>query len=102
MLGCDDTESSLKEKMFSRKELQQYLSAKNLETYKPNLSTYVLLPIMLYIECLNIEKYGDFNLKIGFPSTQEIAAGASFFQMIDVEEPYSIIFCGFSTTNYDI
>ena len=41
-------------------------------------------------------------MKIGYPQTQEIAAGATFFQMVEVEDANSIIFCGFSTTNYDI
>lgn len=38
LLQNDDTESSLKEKIFSRKELQQYLTTKNLESFKPNPS----------------------------------------------------------------
>mmetsp|Transcript_10133 Transcript_10133/g.10087 ORF Transcript_10133/g.10087 Transcript_10133/m.10087 type:complete len:241 (+) Transcript_10133:122-844(+) len=36
LLAMDETEHTFKEKLFSRKELQQYLSAKNLEQYKPN------------------------------------------------------------------
>ncbi len=42
LLSSDDTESSFKEKLFSRKELQHYLSAKNLETYKPNFSRFLV------------------------------------------------------------
>eukprot|EP00347_Sterkiella_histriomuscorum_P002082 403369545 len=90
LINSDDTESSFKEKLFSRKELQNYLTANNLESFKPNP------------RCLQVQKYGEFNLKVAYPQIQEIAAGAQFFQMIEVEDANSIIFCGFSTTNYDI
>jgi len=38
LLQHDETEPGFKEKIFGRKELQQYLTVKNLDTYKPNPS----------------------------------------------------------------
>jgi len=38
LLQSDDTESTFKEKIFSRQELSQYLTSKNLETFIPNPS----------------------------------------------------------------
>ncbi|CDW84927.1 fyve and coiled-coil domain-containing protein 1-like [Stylonychia lemnae] len=90
LISSDETEATFKEKIFSRKELQSYLAAESLEKHKPNP------------KCLSIQKYGEFNIKVGYPQLQEIGAGANFFQMIEVEEPNSIIFCGFSTTSHDI
>lgn len=45
LISSDDTESSFKEKLFSRKELQNYLSATNLESFKPNPSKFSFLTI---------------------------------------------------------
>lgn len=45
LLQSDDTEAGFKEKIFGRKELQQYLTSKNLESYKPNPKC---LPLSIY------------------------------------------------------
>lgn len=55
-----------------------------------------------YLESLETVAYGKFNFLVGYPSTQEIPAGSHFFQMVEVEEANSIIYCGFQTTAYDI
>jgi len=78
--------------------MQVYLNQKNLEQYKPTYSK----PNLLTVDCLPIVKYKEFNLKVGFPFTAEIAAGSVFFQMIEVEHPGSIIYVGFGTSSYDI
>mmetsp|Transcript_17153 Transcript_17153/g.12264 ORF Transcript_17153/g.12264 Transcript_17153/m.12264 type:complete len:232 (+) Transcript_17153:457-1152(+) len=90
LLEVEETEPSFKEKLFARKELSQYLSAKGLEQFKPNR------------RCLSVTQYSSLSLKVGFPFVQEMAAGAEFYQMVVVEEPNSVIFCGFSTLLYDI
>jgi hypothetical protein len=38
LIQSDETESGFREKIFGRKELQQYLTSKNLEEFKPNPS----------------------------------------------------------------
>jgi hypothetical protein len=90
LLQHDETESGFKEKIFGRKELQQYLTAKNLENFKPNPKS------------LDISKYGQFEFSIGYPQTEKINAGGQFFQMIEVEKANSIILVGFQTVAYDI
>jgi len=55
LISSDETEDTFKEKIFSRKELQTYLSSENLEKYKPKP------------KCLSIWKYGEFNIKVGYP-----------------------------------
>jgi hypothetical protein len=90
LIQSDETEYGFKEKIFSRKELEQYLTQKNLETFKPH-------PL-----CLEITPWKELDLQVGYASKKEIAAGGEFFQMIEVDEPNSILYCSFMTTAYDI
>ena len=90
LIQSDDTEYGFKEKIFGRKELEQYLTHKNLEIYKS------------YPLCLEITPWKELDIQIGYASKKDIPAGGEFFQMIEVEEPNSIIYCSFMTMAYDI
>lgn len=90
LIQSDETEYGFKEKIFGRKELQAYLTSKNLESYKPNSL------------CLEVTPYSELDLQIGYASKQDIAAGGEFYQMVEIEEPNSIIYCSFLTMQNDI
>ncbi len=67
LIQNDDTEYGFKEKIFGRKELEQYLTQKNLETFKP------------YPLCLEITPWKELDLQVGYASKKDIAAGGDFF-----------------------
>lgn len=54
LIQSDDTEYGFREKLFGRKELQQFLTQKNQETFIPRP------------RCLEITPYNDLNLQIGY------------------------------------
>lgn len=47
-------------------------------------------------------KLSDFNLRIGYPSSQEIEAGSEMSKYIEVHNPNSMIYIGFATHSNDI
>jgi hypothetical protein len=47
-------------------------------------------------------KLADFNLRIGYPSSQEIEAGSEMSKYIEVHHPNSMIYVGFATHSNDI
>ena len=57
LLTVDDTDTAFKEKIFGRKELKEYLSAKNLENYKPNPSISIILILFRMFECDSLQLF---------------------------------------------
>jgi hypothetical protein len=53
------------------------------------------------VECDNL-RLADFNLRIGYPITVEIDAGAELSRYIEVHQPNSLVYIGFATSANDI
>jgi hypothetical protein len=91
LLCSDESNTDLKNKLTKRLENKGININLDIDNYQCDKD--------IDIEVL---KFSDFNLRIGYPTSFDIEAGAQVSKFIEVYEPNSLVYIGFATQAYDI